>query len=468
MKVVLMNTPMEHTLKMEREDSFFESYGYYPPLGLLYLESYLRKNYDCEIKILDCIVSKFGYEEIEDYISRERPDIIGITSFTSVMFDILKIASLIKEVSPETKVVVGGAHATIYPIETASLPNIDVVVIGDGEEIFTELVRRIALDIPFDDIKGIAFKKNGGIIKTENINPNKDLNSLPFPDRTKVPYQKYTCLIGNEKVMTTMMSSRGCPFKCTFCNSPEKSYRVRSPENIILELEEINNIGIKEVFFFDDLFNISSRRVLEICKLIRERKFQIKWSFRGRINGIDEELVEALKESGCERIQFGIETGSDDEMKLLKKNLTTTDVRRVVKICSDLGITTTGSFMIGLPGDTIDKIENRFRFAEGLGLNYVQYAVLIPYPYTEVYKEGIQRGFFASDVWLEYAKKPQPDFIPPIWEEFVKRDELYKLLNRGFKSFYFRPKFIIKSFLNLSSFGELKKKVRGAITLLHS
>jgi len=466
MKVVLMNTPMENTLKMERDDEFFESYGYYPPLGLLYLESYLHQSYDCDIKILDCIVSEIGYKEIRRYISEEKPDIVGITSFTSVMYDLLKVASIIKEVSPETKVIVGGAHATIYPIETASLPNIDAVVIGDGEVTFAELVRKIALNTSIDGIKGIAFKINGNVVMTGNREYNKDLDSLPFPDRTKVPYQKYTCSIGREKVMTTVMSSRGCPFRCTFCNSPEKSYRVRSPQNIILELEKINKLGIKEVFFFDDLFNINKKRVLEICTLIKEKRLQLRWSFRGRINGIDEELVKALKESGCERIQFGIETGSDEEMKLLRKKLTTSEVRRVVSICSDLGITTTGSFMIGLPGDTIDKIKNRFRFAEGLGLDYVQYAVLIPYPYTEVYKEGIRRGFFGTDVWLEYAKKPQPDFIPPIWEEFVKRDELYRLLNKGFRSFYFRPKFIIKSFLNLSSFGELKKKVQGAIALL--
>ena len=452
---------MENTLKMERDDEFFESYGYYPPLGLLYLESYLHQSYDCDIKILDCIVSEIGYKEIRRYISEEKPDIVGITSFTSVMYDLLKVASIIKEVSPETKVIVGGAHATIYPIETASLPNIDAVVIGDAE-----LVRKIALNTSIDGIKGIAFKINGNVVMTGNREYNKDLDSLPFPDRTKVPYQKYTCSIGREKVMTTVMSSRGCPFRCTFCNSPEKSYRVRSPQNIILELEKINKLGIKEVFFFDDLFNINKKRVLEICTLIKEKRLQLRWSFRGRINGIDEELVKALKESGCERIQFGIETGSDEEMKLLRKKLTTSEVRRVVSICSDLGITTTGSFMIGLPGDTIDKIKNRFRFAEGLGLDYVQYAVLIPYPYTEVYKEGIRRGFFGTDVWLEYAKKPQPDFIPPIWEEFVKRDELYRLLNKGFRSFYFRPKFIIKSFLNLSSFGELKKKVQGAIALL--
>ena len=457
---------MENTLKMERDDEFFESYGYYPPLGLLYLESYLHQSYDCDIKILDCIVSEIGYKEIRRYISEEKPDIVGITSFTSVMYDLLKVASIIKEVSPETKVIVGGAHATIYPIETASLPNIDAVAIGDGEVTFAELVRKIALNTSIDGIKGIAFKINGNVVMTGNREYNKDLDSLPFPDRTKVPYQKYTCSIGREKVMTTVMSSRGCPFRCTFCNSPEKSYRVRSPQNIILELEKINKLGIKEVFFFDDLFNINKKRVLEICTLIKEKRLQLRWSFRGRINGIDEELVKALKESGCERIQFGIETGSDEEMKLLRKKLTTSEVRRVVSICSDLGITTTGSFMIGLPGDTIDKIKNRFRFAEGLGLDYVQYAVLIPYPYTEVYKEGIRRGFFGTDVWLEYAKKPQPDFIPPIWEEFVKRDELYRLLNKGFRSFYFRPKFIIKSFLNLSSFGELKKKVQGAIALL--
>src|SRR3989337_2542124 len=177
MKVVLMNTPMENTLKMERDDEFFESYGYYPPLGLLYLESYLHQSYDCDIKILDCIVSEIGYKEIRRYISEEKPDIVGITSFTSVMYDLLKVASIIKEVSPETKVIVGGAHATIYPIETASLPNIDAVVIGDGEVTFAELVRKIALNTSIDGIKGIAFKINGNVVMTGNREYNKDLDS---------------------------------------------------------------------------------------------------------------------------------------------------------------------------------------------------------------------------------------------------------------------------------------------------
>ncbi len=467
MNIFLMNTPMENPLKLERKSSVIKDYGCYPPLGLLYLESYLSNNIECNVKVIDCIAEDLSYTNIKDMINEQKPDFVGISSFTPLMVDVVATSAIIKEASPSSKIIVGGAHATIYPKETLALPNIDYVVIGDGEETLCELIQAVSAGFKLCKIKGLGYIDDGqNIIINTNRPFNKNLDTLPFPNRRKISFDKYTCAIGTESIMTTATSSRGCPYRCTFCSGPEKTHRMRSAENILAEMKEIEAIGIKEVLFFDDLFNINKERVEKICNLFIEEKLSLKWSFRGRVQGFDDVLAKKLKLAGCERVQFGIESGNDEELKLIKKNITSDEIKMAVNICKNAGIVTTGSFMVGLPGDTRRKILERFKFAENIGLDYAQYAVLIPYPYTEIYREGLKNGFFKKDVWQEFAENPSVNFIAPILDENLTKDELYEFVDKGFRSFYFNPWFVISSILKLKSYSEFVKKFRGMLSLL--
>ena len=467
-KVLLLNPPSFDVVTMEREDISFDDYGRYAPLGLLYIATYLRDSgLDVDIKVIDSNVMDWGWEDYELYLREEKPDLIGLGSFTPSIFDAHRTLELIKKCLPESTTVMGGVHATLYPKETLSNRYTDIVVAGEAEISFKELVEAIInKKTTFDQIDGVSYKNNGKLIVSKSKAVVMDLDLLPPPDRTFLPYEKYTCVIGKEGILATVMSSRGCPHECTYCNSPSSGYRYRSPMNIIKELEQVQALGISEVLFFDDMFNLKKKNVYELCELMKERNMTINWSFRGTIKGIDDNFLKIVKSAGCERIQFGVESSSDELLKKLKKNLTVKAIREAIRLCKKNKITTVGNFLIGLPDDTEKTIKGTFAFAESLPLDFVQYSVLIPYPFTEIYEVGIKDGLISHDYWREFAEAPFSGFEPQIFETNVKRDRLYELMKIGFKSFYFRPVYVFRSILKTRNFTEFKKRLSGLRTLM--
>ena len=467
-KVLLLNPPSFDAITMEREDISFDDYGRYPPLGLLYIASYLKKSdLAVDVTVMDSNILDWHYDDFEGYFKKERPDLVGLGSFTPSIFDVFSTLELIKKCLPDTITVVGGTHTTLYPEETIANKDVDFVVAGEGEIVFKKLVEKLINEREdFNEIEGVSYKNDGKVFLSEKRAFIKDLDILPHPDRTLLDFSRYTCVVGKQAVLATVMSTRGCPNKCTYCNSPSSGYRYRSAANIIDELEDIRKLGINEILFFDDLFNLNKKNVFELCRIMKEREMKFSWSFRGTIAGVDDKFLKIIKDAGCERIQFGIETSTDEALRKLKKKLTVEKIINVVNLCKENKVTTVGNFLIGLPDDTEEAIQHTFDFAESLPLDYVQYSVLIPYPGTEVYEEGLRTGFFSNDFWREFARKPVKDFEPKVFDQNVSRDRLFELMKKGFKSFYFRPRHVIKTMLELRSFTEFMKKVSGFRTLL--
>lgn len=469
MKVLLINPPAENEILSCNPEFLEKERGHNPPLGILYLASYLEKQGDlCEISVMDAQAEEIGYPEIEERIRSYAPDIVGLTAMTVTLIDVLKVAGIVKKVDPGIRVVLGGPHPAIYPEETIGLDGIDFLVLGEGELILSELIANIDNREALRKIRGLVFKDNGTVVNTGEPDFVKDLDILPFPARHLVPYHKYTSLLAAKSPITTMFTSRGCPYRCTFCYRPNmgKVFRAVSAPRVVEEMRRCKEMGIKEIFLYDDTFSVNRKRVLEICRLIREEGLRIPWDIRTRVDNVDRELLAELKRSGCQRIHYGVESGNPRTLKILNKNINLDQVIEVFNMTRKTGITTFAYFMIGSPGETRDDILETIDFAKRLNPDYVQITIFTPFPGTEAYCSALKSGVIREDYWRQFARNPGKNFRTKYWEEILSGEELRGLLTYAYKQFYARPGYVIKRLAKLRSLEELKRKIRAGVRIL--
>lgn len=444
-KVLLINPPIKNMINPEMPLFIRQHEGLFPPLGIMYIAAYLKKFLYCETKILDTIAEKLDYKEIYKYIKNFSPNIVGITAHTHNLVDVILTANLVKSIDKHIHVCLGGPHVSIFPQEAINIPTVDSVVSGEGEEAFAEIVKGLGENSDLRKIKGIIFKQDKETINTGKKEDNVNLDSLPFPNRTLLDYRKYYNVLGKKTIMTTLVSSRGCPYQCSFCSTPKGFYRMRSPENVVNEIEECKRLGIEDMHFVDDTFNVYAERVIAICEEIKKRKLNIKWSFRGRIDKITEPLLRAVKSVGCYRINLGVETSTDEGLKRLNKGITIEQIRQVFKWTRSNRINTVAYFLIGCPHEkNYNDIMNTISFSKELNPDFVLFNILTVYPGTELYKEGLQKGIFKNDHWKDFVSHPRKDFKLQFWEEWFSRRQLVKILNLAYCKFYLRPKLILR------------------------
>jgi len=352
---------------------------------------------------------------------------------TFTLIDVIKTINIVKKIKPESKLVLGGPHVSIYPKETINIKGVDFVVLGEGEKIFAKLIDNIDNFEKLKEIKGLVYKnKDGTIVHTglPGLIPENELDKLPFPKRELTPYKKYTSILAKRTPITTLFTSRGCPYKCSFCNRP--------------------HLG----------------NIFRICKLIIKKELDIGFDIRARVDTLDEELLQLLKKAGCRGIHYGIEAGTEKILKVLRKGITLQKAKEIFELTRKYKIQTLAYFMIGSPNETIEDIFETFRVSKWLKPDFVHMTILTPFPATDIYFQALSKGVFKNDVWKEFAKNPDENFEPPCWEENFTRQELEKLLIKGYKTFYTRPSYIIKNLFKIRSFGEFKRKTKAGIKVI--
>jgi len=469
MKILLINPPIENIIESDMPKELESGMDFLPPLGLMYIAAYVKEKTNYNIEILDCGVEKIDYNNLENKIKNINPDIVGITAMTFTLIDVIKTAKLVKEVNPNIKIVLGGPHVNIYPEETMANSEVDFLVLGEGEQPFIDLLNNINNPENLKNIKGIVFRdKNNNIINTGKRELIQDLDILPIPARELTHYTKYFSIIAKNNPTTTMFTSRGCPYKCLFCDRPHlgKIFRARSAENVVRELEKIEQMGIKEVFIYDDTFTIDRQRVVDICNLILEKNIKLNWDIRARVNTVDLELLRLMKSAGCARIHYGVEAGTEKILRVLRKGITLEQVKKAFAITKKTGIETAGYFMIGSPTENMEDIKQTIKLAKKLFPDYVHFSVTTPFPATELYFKGLQDGIIKKDYWKEFSKNPQPDFEPPAWEENFTRDELFKILIKAYKEYYLNLKYILRRLKELRSLDAIKNNFKAGLRLL--
>lgn len=468
MKVLLIRPPKLNMISTNVPNVVDEETGCYPSLGLMYIAACVERYTDHQIEILDTQAEKMNYEEMKSEIRKRNPDIVGIQAMTFTLVDVILTAKIVKELDRSIPLILGGPHVNIYPEETISNSEIDFLVLGEGEYVFPDLINALSQRKDLSKIRGIVYKRNKEIINTGKREFITNLDAVPFPAHHLVPYQKYYSVLAKRTPITTMMTSRGCPFKCIFCTRPQlgKIFRYRSAENVVDEMEQCARIGIKEIFLYDDTFTIKKQRVIDICNEILRRNLKIMWDIRARVDTVDEKILKKLKLAGCERIHFGVEAGTQGILNILRKGITLQQAEKAFQWSREVGITTLAYFMIGNPTESRKQILETIKFSVKIKPDYVHIALTTLFPATELYRRGLERKILKYDYWKEFAENPRTDFVPEIWEENLRREELIRLLKSAYMKFYMRPGYILKRVYKVKSWLEFKRKAKAGLKLL--
>ena len=462
MKVLLINPPKQNTIYSEVPTTVNAEINSMPPLGLLYLEAYLFARTEHRARIVDCQATGVTHEALEGIIREEDPDMVGITGHTHDLLDMLMATRTARRVKPGVQIWWGGPHVTSFPVESLHFPEVDGAVPREGEVPFAQALDVLARGSDLGDVKGILFRRDGEVVRTPPAEPVQDLDSLPMPRREILDVRNYYYVLGNEVTATALISSRGCPFNCNFCNTPgRQSYRGRSPANVVDEMEACAALGIREIYFVDDTFNANPKRVEGICEEILRRGLKIRWNFRARINLLHLDLLKLVEKAGCTRIHVGVEAGTDEGMKALRKQLTVDKVREGFRLLKQTRMTTVCYFMIGCPHEkTREDISKTVDFAISLDPDYVLFGIMTPYPDTDLYNEGVKRGILDADHWRNFILNPAPGFHPQAWTEHLTQEQLNEALEVAFKRFYIRPKVLFRKLLEVRNFRELGRKLK--------
>lgn len=372
-----------------------------PPLGVCYVASAFKAT-GAQVKIIDYIVSRYTKNKLRDEIDTFKPDIVGATSVTMNFPVAAGIIKTVKEYNPSIITMMGGPHVTFDPENTLlKHPEIDILVVGEGENTLKELMPHIKNKDKWPDIKGIAFREDRKVIITRPRELIQDLDSLPLPARDLLPLSRYQAL----GFPISMITSRGCPYQCIFCVGRRmvgSRVRYRDARLVVDEIEHILSCGFSRINIADDLFTSNKTKVREVCEEIQRRGITFTWSAFARVNTVDKELLRIMREAGCDAVSFGIESGNPEMLKRIRKGITLDHARKAVKACKDAGVLAHASFMVGLPGETPDILKDTHEFAESLDISY-GYHFLCPFPGTTVREEVENYDLeILTDDWSRY------------------------------------------------------------------
>ena len=422
----------------------------YVPLGLAYIAASLE-HAGYSVKITDLNSHKVSDSKLQEGLV--GADVIGITGMVTEYQEVLRLTGIARGCNPKAKIILGGPLATTHTNKVLSTSQADCVVMGEGERTIVELVSAIEQGIDYSEVKGIAYKSDGLVNVSPVREPTKNLDDILYPARHLLDMNRYTTHHFKSFGMkvprtesTTLISSRGCPFNCTFCHKDMWGYkwRSRSSDNIIGEIRQLNrDYGFNGFVFNDDTFVLNNERVKDFCNKLIDKKIDINWYCNGRVNLMAKELLELMYDAGCKGIAYGIESGNQEILDSIKKGITLEQVREVVEWTKEADIHITGYFMLGILGDTKATIGETVKFARELDLNFYGFAMTSPIIGTSMYTEAQKKGliiennledwsFHASvNLTKDCSKKELERLNEDVFREFTiqKRYGKYYLLN---------------------------------------
>lgn len=470
MKILFIYPSEERLIDTGLPSILEQGAGFSPPLGILYLAANVKCHTLWQAQVMDCVAERLNYERIHERIKEARPDVIAVTVMTHQLLDCLEIAKIAKRINDKIRVVFGGPHAHIYPKETLAFNVVDHVIAGEAEGSLVEFLNVWEDPGKFNAIPGLHSKVSRAVVSGPPPVPVDDLDLLPHPARELLKYKLYNSPLAQAETVATMITSRGCPFKCVFCDRPllGKKFRARSARDVVDEMQECLAMGIGYIKIYDDTFTVDRGRVFAVCAEIKKRGLKINFDIRAHIGTVDLEMLKALKGSGCRLICYGVESGNNEILKKLKKGITKEKAIEVFGLTRRAGIKTLAYFMFGSPGETREQMLETISFAKRLNPDFCHFTILVPFPCTPIYAEGLEKGTLTRDYWLDFARNPTVDFKPGMWTENVSAQDLKALLIKAYREFYLRPSYIMKRFLEIRSLNDLKRKFRSGTCLLRN
>jgi radical SAM superfamily enzyme YgiQ (UPF0313 family) len=466
-KIILLNPLFEYS----RKSIYNVISKHDPPLGLIQLSAYLNQN-NVSALVIDLNVEISNYSELPNFFKNliSQYDIteetyFGIPFLTTFSKNSYELAFFIKKMFPKNKIVAGGAHATFMPNEVLENENIDFVVRGEGEITTLELLQ--GKNINFID--GISYKEiNDNEIKLKHNQCRKrikDINILPIPDYKQLKIERYRPVLGSYKSLPAIniITSRGCPGKCTFCCRTFGNYTSFLNAEKIFDIIKylINNFNVKQVNFYDDTFTLNKKRVIELCRLIISNNIKIDWTCFSRVDKVDNDLLKLMKKAGCYQIMYGIENFNSDVLFDINKKINIEKAFEVIKLTKSNKINTRVSLLIGNPKDTTDILDYNLQQLRKMKPDIVVFNITTPFPGTELFNWAKSENRLLTEDWSMYDGKQAVMKIDGMSEK-----QIYNYYHKMYFKFYFRLAFILVSIKNIQNFTILISYIKVFFLLL--
>ena len=463
-KVLLLNP---HISGEARYGKYKDVGSYLPPYGLLCIAGVLEQHGHI-VKVIDADSRQgLAFDGLKQAIVDLEPGVIGITAYSIGRTQVIETAGFIKSFSPAL-LVVGGPHVTTFPEDLIKYDVFDAAVLGEGEYSVLDIIEYRLGRKKLCNIEGIIYKENGEKTKNQNRANIEDLDSLPFPAfhlldnlHDYMPMQ----LLYKRTPVLTLISGRGCPYSCIFCNSIwGKQVRLNSPDYIMRLIKKmINDHGVREIMFYEDTFAIKKKRIHELCDMIIKENLNISWTCSANVTTLDKALLEKMKEAGCWLLSTGIESGSDEVLKFIKKPVRVEQVKQVCRWADEAGIKIRGFFMLGHPVDTKETIRQTIDFAKSLPLFTINFCILQLLPGSEVRSIAHEYGEVNYDLNLGSGHPGDTlSFVP----KGLTKEYLKKMQRRGYTEFFVRPRQIWRLLSAIDSWEDIRKYFRMVFAFL--
>jgi len=450
MKVLLIQPPATHIAK---EDIVV------PPLGIAYLAAVLeRKGH--KVYVVDAFAEMLDFNSLEEKIKSLSPDAVAITGMTPVIDNAYMVANTARKYARH--IILGGPHVSVAGSKVfEQCPDADYAVQGEGEISFPLLIDALEHDKDLTNITGVITRDFSNL-------PSAligELDSIPFPARHLLPNERYRYILSSGKV-TTMFTSRGCPYNCVFCDKAVfgSKWRARSAANVLDEIELVSrDYGINSIIFYDDLFTLDKKRVLEICSGIIDRGLRIEWKCEGRVNLADQETLAWMKKAGCSMIAYGVESGNQKGLDYLNKGTTVEQIKKAFKLTKNAGIKPMAYFVLGIPVETYEDELKTIDFAKEIRPVYAQFSVLSPVPGTKLYDDAVRMGWYRE----VQAKNPMDKDVkrPAIVNENWDERKLVRILREAHRRFYMSPWYIAERIKEVTSLKDFIRKAMAGFKL---
>ena len=443
--IVFVNPPLSME---ERYGAMAKGGRNAPPLGLCSLAAVARKKGYRTI-IIDAPALNYKNSDVVGKIIKLSPKYVGITAATLAIDRAGKLAAKLKKAKKDLVIMIGGPHITALPRETLlDYPAFDIGVIGEGEKVLIELLSALGQNKSLRSVKGVAFRQSKKIITTERNPYIKDLDTLPMPAWDLLPplkrYYRSSPQSFDRLPSTSLVTSRGCPNQCTFCDrSVFGNYLRGYSSGYVLKMLKVLSFQyeIKHILFDDDTFTILKQRLKEICKLIIKEKLDLTWTCLARVDTVDKPTLKLMKKAGCWQILYGIESGSQEILDKLQKGITIEQIKKALRITREAGIRAKGFFILGTPFETKKTAKLTIDFLKEIELDDFHMTYFTPFPGTAIYNHQIKNKEYYKKLWPK-MNEWTPTYVPKGWN----KDELVVFSKKAFREFYFRPK-IIASYL---------------------
>jgi len=434
-----------------------------PPYGVAYVASILAKNGFKSI-LHDDNLLKYNDSKLRNIFRKYKGLVraVGLTSVTTTFNQISRVAQISKEELSDIPVIVGGPHARLLPDEIINIPSVDIVFTGEGELSILEYANGRSLP----EINGIYYKDNGIIQRNPPAVCIENLDEVPFPayDLFNISDYHSTRGIAKRHPVSYVITSRGCPYNCTFCsskalNSTEgKRVRYRSSENVLEEIEFlVKNHGVKELFFSDDMFTGNTSHLFGVCEGLINGKLNLTWVCMTHVNNITEEKLKVMKRAGCHQICYGVESGDPEIQEIINKNINLEKVKTVVRLTQKIGIDVRCSFMFGNQYETPETMLRTICFAKDLRPDFASFNIATPYPGTFFRSWAIENSYLTNRNYEALDSSTYTLVTPDLPLGIVE-----KYVNKAFLSFYYSPDYILRRLLKIRDTAELRRVIESA------